>query len=215
MLYIINFKTYAEATGINAIKLANLVAELREKLKVEIIVAPQFVDLVKISEITLTVAQHIDPITYGAHTGSILPQAIKEAGAIGTLLNHSEKKMDLEKIKACIEFAKLLELKTICCAGNLKEVIEISKFGPDYIAFEDPELIGTGKSITQYKPEMIERFVEIVRDLNPNIITLCGAGISNSKDVEKAKELGIKGVLVSSAIVKAKNQREALLNLIL
>ncbi|HIE41500.1 MAG TPA: triose-phosphate isomerase [Candidatus Aenigmarchaeota archaeon] len=215
MLYIINFKTYAEATGINAIKLANLVAELREKLKVEIIVAPQFVDLVKISEITLTVAQHIDPITYGAHTGSILPQAIKEAGAMGTLLNHSEKKMDLEKIKACIEFAKLLELKTICCAGNLKEVIEISKFGPDYIAFEDPELIGTGKSITQHKPEMIERFIEIVRDLNPNIITLCGAGISNSKDVEKAKELGIKGVLVSSAIVKAKNQREALLNLIL
>jgi len=57
--------------------------------------------------------------------------------------------------------------------------------------------------------------VEIVRDINKEIVPLCGAGISNKEDVEAAKKLGVKGVLVASAIVKAENQREALLNLIL
>jgi triosephosphate isomerase len=76
-------------------------------------------------------------------------------------------------------------------------------------------LIGSGKSITQYKPELIERFVEVIKDMNSEIIPLCGAGISSSKDVQAAKELGTQGVLVASAVVKAENQREALLNLIL
>jgi triosephosphate isomerase len=215
MLYIINFKTYEQTTGIRAIKLAEIIAELREKLNIEIIVAPQFTDLERVSKITPTIAQHIDPISYGSHTGSILPQAIKEAGAIGTLINHSEKKLSLDKVEACINLAKTLELKTICCAFNLKEAIEITKFAPDYIAFEDPELIGTGKSVSTQEPELVKRFVEIVKDMNKEVIPLCGAGISNKEDVEAAKNLGAKGVLVASAIVKAENQREALLNLVL
>ena len=215
MLYIINFKTYKEAMGIRAVKLAEIASELGKKLSSEIIVAPQFTDLERVAKITKAIAQHIDPISYGSHTGSILPEAVKEAGAIGTLINHSEKKLSLDKIESCVNIAKALELKSICCASNLKEVIEIAKLSPDYIAFEDPELIGTGKSISTHKPELVERFVEIVRDINKEIVPLCGAGISNKEDVEAAKKLGVKGVLVASAIVKAENQREALLNLIL
>ncbi|RLJ02084.1 MAG: triose-phosphate isomerase [Candidatus Aenigmatarchaeota archaeon] len=215
MLYIINFKTYEKGTGINALKLANIISDVREELKVDIWAAPQFVDLKEIAKIVPTLSQHIDAISYGSNTGSILPKSIKEAGAIGTLINHSEKKLSLQQIEACINLAKQLDLKTVCCAADIKEAMEISKFSPDYIAFEDPELIGTGKSISQTKPELVSRFVEILKELNPDIIPLCGAGISKKKDVKKAEELGAKGVLVASAVVKAENQREALLNLVL
>jgi len=34
---------------------------------------------------------------------------------------------------------------------------------------------------------------------------LCGAGIVSGADVEKAIELGSKGILVASGIIKAKN----------
>ena len=48
MLYIINFKTYKEAMGIRAVKLAEIASELEKKLNTEIIVAPQFTDLERV-----------------------------------------------------------------------------------------------------------------------------------------------------------------------
>ncbi|OYT43188.1 MAG: triose-phosphate isomerase [Candidatus Aenigmarchaeota archaeon ex4484_56] len=215
MLYLINCKTYEKGTGKHAVELANIISELRNKLEVDIQIAVQFTDIKEVSKIIPTYAQHIDPITYGSHTGSVLPNAVKDAGAVGTLINHSEKKLSLAEIEKCINIAKLLNLKTVCCAGDLREVMEIAKFSPDYIAYEDPELIGTGRSISQTKPELIRKFVEIIEELNSQIIPLCGAGISNKEDVKKAMELGVKGVLVASAVVKAENQREALLSLVL
>ena len=214
MLYIINFKTYKKSSGTNAVKLANIISDIREKSKAEIWAAPQFTDLKEVVGIVPTLSQHIDPISFGSHTGSVLPQGVKEAGVTGTLINHSEKKLSLVEIESCINLAKQLNLKTVCCGGDIKEIIEISKFNPDYIAFEDPELIGTGKPISKEKPEMVSRFVEVLKELNPNIIPLCGAGVSKKEDVKEAQKLGVKGVLVASAVVKAKNQREALLNLV-
>ncbi len=214
MLYVINFKTYEQATGTNSIRLANIISEIKNKLEADILASPQIADLEKISKITPSLAQHVDPINYGSHTGHVLSQSIKEAGAQGSLINHSERKLSLEKIKSCIDKLKSLEMKSICCAGDLKEAMEIAKFAPDYIAYEDPELIGSGKSISKYKPDNIERFVSVLKDINSEIIPLCGAGISTKDDVESSKKLGAKGVLVASAVVKVENQREALLNLI-
>ncbi len=215
MLYLINFKTYEEGLGVRGIKLANFIAEVREKLNADIWAAPQFTDLKEISKIVPTLSQHIDPVTFGSHTGSILPASVKDAGVIGTLINHSERRLPLDKIEGIINISKQLGMKTICCVADIKEVMEIAKFSPDYIAYEDPELIGSGRSISQEKPEAISKFVEVLKDINPEIIPLCGAGIATKQDVQSAKELGAKGVLVASAIVKAEDQKEALLNLIL
>ena len=44
---------------------------------------------------------------------------------------------------------------------------------------------------------------------------LCGAGIHTGEDVKKSRELGAKGILVASGVVKAKDQRKALKELIL
>ena len=215
MLYIINFKTYKESTGVSAIKLAEIIKEIRVEKEAEIFAVPQSTDLRAVAKITKTLSQHIDPILAGAHTGSILPEAVKDTGAIGTLINHAERKISFDKIEGCINIAKELGLKTICCAADLNEVLEISRFNPDYIAYEDPELIGSGKSILKEKPEIITKFVELLKELNLDIIPLCGAGVSKKEDVRIAEELGTKGVLLASGVVKAGNQREALLDLVI
>ena len=215
MLYLINFKTYSKGTGLNALRLANIIASLAQTRNVDIIPAVQATDIQAVSKVTPVISQAIDPIPYGAHTGQILPQAVKEAGAIGTLINHSERKLNLEDIENCISMAKSIGLKTVVCASDIKEVMEISKFKPDYIAFEDPELIGTGRSVSKTKPDLVRRFVEVLAELAPSVIPICGAGISTREDVIAAKELGAQGVLVASAVVCSEEQKDALANLII
>lgn len=215
MLYIINFKTYKEGTSEKAINLAKIISEISKEKEVEIWAVPQFTDLKEVASIVPSISQHIDPISSGAHTGAILPLAIKSTGAIGTLINHSERRIGLGEIEKCIKLAKELGLKTICCAEDIEKVMEIAKFKPDYIAYEPPELIGSGKSVSQEKPDVVEQFVGVLSDIDSSIIPLCGAGVSDREDVEMAKKLGTRGVLVASAIVKTSNQRVALNNLVL
>jgi len=54
--------------------------------------------------------------------------------------------------------------------------------------------------------------VELVKRVNPEVIILCGAGITTGEDVAAALKLGTQGVLVASGIVKAKDPYKALLD---
>ena len=89
---LVNFKTYIEATGRKALELAKKAEKASLETEVCIGVAPQFVDIKMIAEeVSIPVfAQHIDPIKPGRCTGFVLPEAIREAGAVGTIINHSE-----------------------------------------------------------------------------------------------------------------------------
>ncbi|MEM5871593.1 MAG: triose-phosphate isomerase [Candidatus Aenigmatarchaeota archaeon] len=213
-ILLINFKTYEEATGKKALELARIIENFVNK-RAKIIVAPQVSDIYVISKNTkLTVfSQHVDAISYGSHTGWILPNAIKEAGAKGTLLNHSERKVDLETIKKTLEICKSLHLRTVVCAETPEKAKEIAKLKPDYIAIEPPELIGGDVSVSKAKPEIITKAIEMVNEIAP-IPVLCGAGIKNGEDVRKAIELGAKGILVASGVIKAKNPKEVIKDLL-
>jgi triosephosphate isomerase (TIM) len=72
---------------------------------------------------------------------------------------------------------------------------------------EVPELISSGRAISVERPDSVREFVEKVRRVNKRVGLLCGAGITDKEDVKLALELGVKGVLVSSAIVNAKDPR--------
>jgi len=214
---VINFKTYAQATGRRALELARVAEKVAKDLNVEIIVAVQPVDIRLVAEnVEIPVyAQHVDPIKPGAHTGHILPEAVKEAGAKGTLLNHSENRLRLDIINEAIQRAKEVGLETIVCADKPETSAAVAVLKPTAIAIEPPELIGTGISVSKAKPEVITNTVNIIRKIDESIPILTGAGITFKDDVEKALNLGTQGVLVASAIVKAKSWEEKIKELAL
>jgi triosephosphate isomerase len=212
----INFKTYAEATGERAVKLAKICEKVSKKTGTDIMIAVQNVDLFHVAkETSLPVfAEHIDPVGYGANTGKDLAEALLENGATGVLINHSEDHSDLEEIEKDIDRAANIGLKTVVCAPTAKSSEAIAAFNPDFIAVEPPELIGGDISVSKAKPELISDTVKLVHRVNKKIPVLCGAGVKDHDDVRIAIELGCEGILVASGVTKAKDPEAALLDLI-
>ncbi|HIQ29500.1 MAG TPA: triose-phosphate isomerase [Candidatus Caldiarchaeum subterraneum] len=204
---ILNFKTYREATGEAALTLAKIAEKISRETGVEIAVAPQHIDLHRVaSGISIPVfAQHVDPVPPGGYTGHVTVEAVKEAGAVGSLVNHSERRLRLSDIRECV--AKLREsgLVSLVCAGDAVESSAAAAMNPDIVAVEPPELIGTGIPVSRAKPEVVTETVERIRHVTQRVRILCGAGISGPGDVEAALKLGTDGVLLASAYVKAKD----------
>ena len=207
-MIIINFKTYLEATGKKAVELAKKAEKASKETGVYIGVTPQFCDIKSVAEaVEIPVyAQHIDPIRPGSNTGHILAEAVKEAGAVGTLINHSEKQITLADIDAIIKLANQESLISCVCTSNPPISAAVACLNPDIISIEPPELIGTGVAVSKAQPEAVTNTIKLVRKVNNEAIILCGAGISHGEDVSVALRLGTYGVLVASGIVKAKDQ---------
>jgi len=206
-LIIINFKTYLEATGRKAVELAKQAEKVSKETDVSIAVAPQFVDIVSVAKaVEIPVfAQHLDPVKPGSYTGHVLAEAIKEAGAMGTLINHSERRLKLVDIDAAIELAREKELISCVCVNNPSVSAAAAALKPDIVSIEPPELIGTGIAVSRAQPEVVTKTIKLVRGINMDVTVLCGAGISHGEDVATALRLGAQGVLVASAVVQAKD----------
>jgi triosephosphate isomerase len=215
-LVIVNFKTYPQGTGGEALTLSKISERVSIQSGIYVAVAPQFTDITTIvREVCIPVyAQHIDPVSPGSHTGHILPEAIKEAGAVGTLINHSERRLPLEVVESAVKRSRDLGLISVVCADTPEAASKVASFRPDMVAVEPPELIGTGIPVSKAKPEVVTNTVSLVRQVNPAITILCGAGITKGEDVSAALKLGTEGVLIASGIVKAKDQRAALLDIV-
>jgi len=211
-MIIVNFKTYAEATGKRAVELARKAEKVRNETSVYIGVAPQFADISAVAEaVKIPVfAQHIDPIKPGSFTGHVLAESVKEAGAVGTLINHSERQLKLSDISEIIEITRGKGLLTVVCANNPHISAAAAALKPDIIAIEPPELIGTGIPVSKAKPEVVTGTIKLVREVNSKVTILCGAGITRGEDVAIALKLGTQGVLVASGIVKAKDPHRIL-----
>ncbi|AFU57242.1 MAG: triose-phosphate isomerase [Nitrososphaera sp.] len=199
---IINFKNYAEVSGDKAIKLAKAAQAVAKKLKVEIVVAPPQPALAVIAKSVRmpVISQHVDDEKVGSSTGYFLPEIAKSYGAVGSLINHSEHRMEMKNIANLVERLRSLRMTSIVCAREPWEVMEISLFQPDFIAIEPPELIGTGRAVSKENPAIITKSIEAAASRSK---VICGAGISGKDDVAKAMELGSHGILVASGIIKA------------
>ncbi len=212
---LVNFKAYSESMGKKAFELAKIAEKISKETGVCIGVAPQLIDLRKIAmEVDIPVfAQHVDPFKPGAYTGYVTVEAIKDAGAIGSLINHSERKIKLSEIDEIVNRLKDLNMISVVCADTEKASAAAAALNPVMVAIEPPELIGSGIAVSKAKPEIVKDTVAIIERINSKVIVLCGAGITKGEDVSAALKLGVKGVLVASGVVKAKNQEEALLDL--
>lgn len=211
-IFITNFKTYEQATGQKAVDLALIHQEVAQQTGASIAIAVQACDLYRVSQaVSIPVfAQHIDPIDYGSFTGQNLPQAIRANGAIGTLLNHSERRLPEEILINTLACAQKTSLIRIVCGEDISEIERLAEFDPDFLAFEPPELIGSSsKSVATEEPESIGKAVNITR-----LPVLVGAGISTAKDIEVSLKLGASGFLVASAITKSSNPKKILTELV-
>lgn len=211
----VNFKTYEQGTGEAALSLVEICREVEKQTSIRIIPVVQAVDIFRLTDRGFEVwAQHIDNIEYGQNTGQILPQAMIEAGAKGTILNHSENKLPIEVIGETITKIRnskfeILKFKVLVCCESLEEGKEIVRFKPDFLAYEPPELIGGETSVSVAEPEVISEFVREIKE----IPVLIGAGIHSQADIKKGLELGAKGFLVASDVVLAQDPKQELLDL--
>ena len=196
MMLVINLKTYRQGAAV--MKLVRKIKRYRPNS----IVCAQPADIPAISKTGIkTYAQHVDYQESGKSTGFIVAEEIKSAGARGSLLNHSEHPVNMSTIKKTLQRCNKLNLKLIICAATLKKAAKIKKLRPWAIAFEDPKLVGTGRSITKYRSNDVEKFSKMLK--GSKIIPLCGSGVNSAKDVAEAKKLGCKGVLVASAVARS------------
>ncbi len=215
-LILINFKTYKSATGGNAVKLAKICENVANDTKSSIAIAVQAADIYRVSQaVSIPVfAQHIDNIDYGKNTGRILAFDAKENGAIGTLLNHSERRLRLDVLEQSIKMAKKAGLFTIVCANDPIVGKAVSAFSCDMVAVEPPELIGTGISVSKAKPQVVTDSVHSICGKKTCSMVLVGAGVMNGEDVRKSLELGASGVLVASGVTKADNPQKEIMDLV-
>jgi triosephosphate isomerase len=213
---VLNVKTYTEATGNKALEIAMLMEKVSKELGASMAIAVQATDIsLCAKKVSIPVfAEHIDPIKPGSSTGWTLPEAVKAAGAVGTLINHSEHRLILADVDTCVARAKELNLDHVVCSNNVSTSKAIAAFSPNFVAVEPPELIGGDISVTTADPGIVSKSVDAVKGVNKNVKVLCGAGVKNGVDVAKSIELGADGVLLASGVVKAKDKEKVIRDLV-
>ena len=120
-------------------------------------------------------------------------------------MNHSESRVSVETLRQIIERMRAIGLTSCACAATTEEAVEISALAPEFLAIEPPELIGTGRAVSKARPELLTETAEALEKAGYKGDLLCGAGIVSGEDVSIAIELGTKGILVASSVVKAQD----------
>ncbi len=191
--------------GKKMLSFAKAVDQFAIKYNVQIILTPQYTDIPTIAKETsnlLIFAQHMDPISIGRGNGLVLPKALKEAGAVGVILNHIERPISLPELSKSIKRAKELELATLVCEGTIQEAAAIANLNPDIIVSEEPELIGTSQTSDE---DYIKKVLEVIKSINPQIHVLQSAGIKSGKDVYNIVKAGAVATGSSSGIFASEN----------
>jgi triosephosphate isomerase len=211
--FIINFKNYPEASAARTVELARAAQDVAKKLGVEIAVAPPQPSLALVCQsIDIpVVCQHVDSEKEGASTGFFVPEVARSYGAAGSLVNHSEHRIEMmPAIEETVKRLRGLGMASIVCARTPGEVRQIAEFAPDFIAIEPPELIGSGRAVSKENPAII---TDSIKAAGGKSRVICGAGITDGEDVARAIQLGSHGVLVASGIVKARSWPEKIAEL--
>ncbi len=202
---IVNFKNYPEVLGEGSVRLALAMKRVSDVVDVELIAAPPSPLLALVASKTKVqvYSQSVSSKAGDKTTGAILPEAVRAAGATGTILNHSESKKPAGELQKLVPRLVSMGMGVCLCAETTQEATSLASLGPKYVAIEPPELIGSGIAVSKAKPELVERTVAAVRKSGYGGRVLCGAGIVSGEDVARAVELGADGVLVASSVVKA------------
>ncbi len=211
---IVNLKHYKVSSGIDAEKFLMKFISFDDSYDVRLIFAVNPIDIrlaQQFPELEFY-AQHFDPVSYGPYTGQVSPDSLIDFGLTGSLLNHSEKRVQPERIIDSTKMALDCGLEIALCCEDYPEAKRFKEIGATFVAYEPPELIGGNVSVSTANPNVIR---EVVNNFaGSRTAVLVGAGIKNHEDYSNSIKLGAGGVLISSGIVLSKSPLDALLSLI-
>lgn len=189
--------------GDDVLALAKAADAASEKYGVDILFTCPVVDIRAVAQATKHIhifAPHMDPIYPGRGVADVLPESLVAAGAEGVMLNHCEKPLAMDVLEKTIRRAEEVGLVSIVCADSMADAGRIAAMNPDIIVAEPSELIGTGVSVGE---EYVRAATKSVKDVNPDILVLTAAGISNGQDVYNTIIAGADATGSSSGIAKA------------
>lgn len=181
---------------------------------VQVILTCSPCDVYRVSRVTKNVfvfGQHIDPITSGASTGKILPQALFASGAVGTMINHPENQMIFSDVQKSIIRAHECNLISLTFAQTLEQAVAIAYMGAKMVTVEEPQYIGSHSILDS---TYMKKVIQAVHNVNTNTLVLQGAGIKSGKDVSDVIESGVIGTGASSGMFKAKNPKAMVVEMI-
>jgi triosephosphate isomerase len=144
----------------------------------------------------------MDWLARGRGTGSVLPEAVRAAGAVGVQLNHVERRLAREDLARTMRRAREVGLATMVCADDTPDAVEVAGLGPTVIIVESPGMIAGGLR-DESGLNAISAANEAIWRVDPTIRVLHGAGISGPSDVYDVISAGAQGTGSSSAIFTA------------
>jgi len=200
--------------GNELLELALIADDLAREYPVSILVTAPYADISNISRETeniIVTAQHMNGIRPGVGMGHVLPASLFEAGARATFLNHAENPMTLSDLSNAVQIADELGILTVVCADSVIEAQAVSMLEPDIVLCEPTELIGTGQTSDR---DYIKETNKAIKKVNPNILVMQAAGISDAEDVYRTISLEADGTGCTSGIVKAKNPKQMLMDMV-
>lgn len=209
-LFLVNYKLYEGTVGEEGLAYARTVERVAGETGARFAVAPGTPDLrlVAGNADVPVVAQAVDPVAAGRGTGSILPEAVRAAGAAAVMVDHPEYPETLDGVETVVERCRAVGLDAIVSVDSVDAARAVLAFDPDCLLFEKPDDVATGRAITRTHPERVERFVETVAAENPRTKVLVGGGITDPEDVARGFELGADAAGAASAALGA-DDREA------
>jgi triosephosphate isomerase len=204
-LLIINFKNYIEISADKTISLALDAQKVANSLNIKIVIAPPQPSIAIVSKnVNVPIfCQHVDNAKIGQSTGFFIPEMARSYGAAGSLINHSEHRLNYDTIGNLIQRLRQLSMTSVVCAQTPDEVEQVAKLAPDFIAIEPPELIGSGKAVSKESPSIITDSIKSASVSSKFTKVICGAGIVDESDVKAALRLGVEGILVASGIIRS------------
>jgi triosephosphate isomerase (TIM) len=186
------------------LQLARHADALSSDYGVQVIFTPQYVDIPRTADAVqrvLVFAQHMDSLRPGRGVGSVLPEALRAAGATGVLLNHSERRLNQTELAPTMRRAAEVGLATMVCADDVAQAVAIARLDPAVIIVESPAEIATGQRHDDFSS--IAAINTAVWGIAPSVRLLYGAGISGPQDVYDVIAAGAQGSGSSSAVALA------------
>src|SRR3989344_1196239 len=165
MLLVVNFKSYKK--GKEVLKLAKLIQKYDKKAVVGI---PE---------------KSVEEVKKKTKVKVFSQKDVNSGFVDGTFLNHSDHRISFSVLKKKVADYKKRKKKVLVFVKNISDAKKVKTLKPWAIAYEDPKLIGSGKSITEYRTKEVKTFARLFK--KSKIIPICGAGISDGNDVRKAR----------------------------